>query len=249
MQEAHLREAGLGDKEIGQINALGGYRQAARDLHFMATIQDILDAYLSERHISVRNALREMGWDGPAYKPLLLRDEHADMRLSISCISPSRAANVVAMSYVVAPVRGSRTAGVGIFDDLSRSAQTLADKVHMLAHDYLTFDKHQVSILDQYGSLLRSGGPRSISGADFEKSILAAGSDENLARRRVLGTLGTIPLRFTVGDDGSITARFDADSDAIFAVRSDGVVIEKEPLPPPQLNFGVPDEGGAPQML
>lgn len=224
LQEAYLRGAGLGDREISRMNALGGYQKATEDAGFMLSIQDVMDAFFAKRSVDVRNALRQLGWEGTHGVTLTKNDESGEaMRLGVSAVKSAGSANVMAMSYVVSPVSRFEVPGVGFFDDLSMGPMAVALQAHTLACDYLVLNEKMPTILERYGHLLREMGSPVVRGADFAKAIEASMGVGYSLDYSVKMALSLLPVEFKIAPE-SITMAFDANDAAVYRVGPGGAL-------------------------
>jgi hypothetical protein len=118
-EEAVWRESGASGDEIGFIARAGGYSAILADTDKQLTLQDILDRVFQERVVAVRNALRELGWDGRLPSDARLYKGESEAQFTFRNVGAG--ANVVGYSVN------------GLVDDLTKSPEEFAAEVDAAA--------------------------------------------------------------------------------------------------------------------
>jgi hypothetical protein len=117
--EAELMAAGEAATEQADPTTPEGYAAIMDDEAALTAVQDQLDSFFQARMIEVRNALRELGWEGERFKTLSKNGVAAVFDL----IQVGAGANVAGMTVN------------GIRDDLTKTPAELAAEVDALAVD------------------------------------------------------------------------------------------------------------------
>lgn len=114
----------LGAAEPAKFDPLSedGYAKVLADPALQARYQDTLDAFFQSRIIEVRNALRELGWEGARGEPLLKNGLVLDP--VFKQVGAGR--NVVGIDYRIKGVQGFYMS-----DPLSLSAEELAGRIDL----------------------------------------------------------------------------------------------------------------------
>lgn len=99
-----------------------GYALVMQDEKLQLYWQDRLDSFFGSRIVDVRNALRDLGWEGAKYKAL----SKSGFALKPVYKQVGAGANIVGMHYEIEGVPG-----YFMSDDLTRSPQELAEKINM----------------------------------------------------------------------------------------------------------------------
>lgn len=97
-----------------------GYAAVSEDESLLIAHQDQLDHFFGGRLIAVRNALRDLGWDGPKFKEL----SKGGFALKQNLKQVGAGANIVGVTYEIEGV-----AGFFMSDTLTRTPQELAEGI------------------------------------------------------------------------------------------------------------------------
>lgn len=103
-----------------------GYAAIRNDQAKLEANQDELDSFFQGRIVAVRNALRELGWDGAKYKELTKNGA----RLVPKYQQVGAGANIVGVVYTVAGENTKPGAEDGVRDDLSITPAELAAEIN-----------------------------------------------------------------------------------------------------------------------
>lgn len=128
-----------------------GYAQISDDQAALEANQDQLDSFFQGRLIAVRNALRDLGWDGERHKPLS-KNGYA---LKPIYKQVGAGANIVGMHYEIEGVTG-----YFMSDDLTRTPEELADKINMGIPQANTAKPYELTV---NGAALTAEGEKSAS--------------------------------------------------------------------------------------
>lgn len=97
-----------------------GYAKIKDNLEALENYQDHLDSYFSSQLIKVRNALRELGWNGEQYKQLSKNGSF----MSVDFKAVGAGSNIVGMTYSVSGTNFKYE------DDMTLSAEEIAEKIN-----------------------------------------------------------------------------------------------------------------------
>lgn len=100
--------------------SVDGYARTLTDEALQLAHQDRLDSFFNGRVIAVRNALREMGWDGPRFGDL--SKQGVNLGLQLKQVGPGK--NIVGVSYTLQGIPGFL-----VDDTLTRSPQEIAAEI------------------------------------------------------------------------------------------------------------------------
>jgi hypothetical protein len=113
-------ESGASDQDLQTIHRVGGYGTILLNERVQLELQDLLDSLLEQRLVNVRNALRELGWAGEAYKPLCRELGARTWRLAHSEKKVGSGRNVVSLEYALFEASATRGEALLRFSDPMR---------------------------------------------------------------------------------------------------------------------------------
>ncbi|MBB3923705.1 hypothetical protein [Xanthomonas arboricola] len=155
-EERSWRACGATDFDLGEIAEAGGMAGIrAGNEQTKLNLQDLLDAALQHRLIDVRNAMRELGWEGDQYKELRKRIDGVPVVLDHKVEHVGAGRNVVAISARLrGPAQHTEDAYL-VHDDMQVSPAEMALQILRAAQVRFGKQVDSAAAIRQVAELLR----------------------------------------------------------------------------------------------
>lgn len=134
-------ECSVDPYQVDAIQAQGGMKSIRWCVDTQMSLQDMLDATLQTRLIQVRNALRDLGWDGARGETLSKQMGSSKCSISNTFDVIGAGANLVGIHYDIR--FPGQVASMQVFDFVDASAEDFAQKLLEMAEAKLLVAKTQ----------------------------------------------------------------------------------------------------------
>lgn len=176
-EAAAWRECGASETELGWISAAGGFQAISESPDKQLRLQDVLDHLLGSRLVAVRNALRDLGWDGEQFAGLQKEIDGSTFSFMHKTKNVGAGRNVAGVSYMFFKFDAntySDLTKVEVVDDMSMPAVEMARSIERsIIHKHgLKASAYDVAAIRQ--AIPETDGPYGIGVRDALESVVLA---------------------------------------------------------------------------